>query len=309
LRILQIIQRPQLRGAETFACQLSQHLIQLGNQVDVLFLFGEEQLKMPFDLPFIYLKANEKIRWLDIASFRKLAKIINAGNYDIVQANAGDTLKYASLSRKIFKWKSKLVYRNANKLSDFLTSPIKKLVNQWLVNEIDFVASVSNECRLDFEKTFNFSSDRLLTLPIGVNDSISKSYSSLADIKIYGTGPFFLSVASFVSEKNHKGLIQIFSFLLKKCPTSKLLLVGEGNLKSDIKKVVSELDLSESVYFLGNRNDVLGIMPLCKALLLPSLIEGLPAVIIEAFISNGFRDRIYWPHNSMRDQTPFLMII
>jgi hypothetical protein len=62
------------------------------------------------------LEANEKKRWWDFKHYAKLANIIKKGQYDLVQANAGDTLKYASLSKKIFGWKAKLVFRNANKI-------------------------------------------------------------------------------------------------------------------------------------------------------------------------------------------------
>ena len=45
MKILQVIQKPQFRGAETFACQLSVELKKLGHEVDVLFLFGTDASK------------------------------------------------------------------------------------------------------------------------------------------------------------------------------------------------------------------------------------------------------------------------
>ena len=65
MKILQIIQKPQFRGAEIFACQLSVELIKLGHEVDILFLTGNEDEILPFQLKFIYLKANLKRRFWD----------------------------------------------------------------------------------------------------------------------------------------------------------------------------------------------------------------------------------------------------
>lgn len=285
IKILQIIQRPQFRGAETFACQLSEHLVSAGHNVDVLFLFGAENMTLPYNLPFIHLKGREKNRWIDFSGYYRLNRIITSGRYDIVQANAGDTLKYASLSKKIFGWKAPLIFRNANKISDFLRSGLKKKITSWIMSEVDFVASVSNECRMDFEKTFPFFHNRIATLPIGVNTTIPSPYHSWRDIDVSGEGPFFLSVASFVPEKNHEGLIRIFSKFSNEHPGSRLLLIGEGRLKKTIQEIVIQNQLEDSVYFLGKRSDVLNIMPLCHALLIPSHIEGLPGVILEAFIS------------------------
>jgi glycosyltransferase involved in cell wall biosynthesis len=59
-------------------------------------------------------------------------------------------------------------------------------------------------------------------------------------------------------------------------------LVGEGPLKNSIQEWVCAAGLSSNVHFLGKRADVLAIMKQCDVLVLPSLIEGLPGVILEA---------------------------
>ncbi len=285
MKILQIIQRSQLRGAELFACQLSEELQKQGHQVDVLVLFGKRTDIFKFELPFYYLEANEKKRWWDFKTYKKLSLFIKNGEYDIVQANAGDTLKYASLSKKLYRWKAKLVFRNANKISGFLTNRFKKNLNTWLMQEVDCVASVSEECTSDFKKMFPFINNRIECLPIGVDLSSPKSYNSLNEIGISGDGPFILHVGGFMPEKNHRGLIRIFSKLIQEIPNAKLLLIGEGKLKIATEELVSQKRLSQHVIFLGRRNDVQQIMSCCQVLVLPSLIEGLPGVILESFVN------------------------
>jgi glycosyltransferase involved in cell wall biosynthesis len=285
LKILQIIQRSQLRGAELFACQLSTALQKQGHQVDVLVLFGKKTDIFKFELPFFYLEANEKKRWWDFKTYKKLSSFIKKGGYDIVQANAGDTLKYASLSKKIYGSKAKLVFRNANKMSEFLNNHFKKILNTWLMKEVDYVASVSEECTLDFKKTFSFINSRIECLPIGVDLNGPKPYNSLSEIEIMGDGPFILHVGGFMPEKNHKGLIRIFSNLVQEIPNAKLLLIGEGKLKIEMEELVSQMELSQNVIFLGKRSDVQQIMSCCQVLVLPSLIEGLPGVILESFVN------------------------
>ena len=256
-----------------------------GHQVDVLVLFGKRTDVFRFELPFYYLEANEQKRWWDFKIYKKLSLFIKKGEYDIVQANAGDTLKYASLSKKIYNWKAKFVFRNANKISGFLRSRFKKILNTWLMQEVDYVASVSEECTLDFKRTFAFSKDKIECLPIGVDLNTPKPYNSLTEIGVMGDGPFILHVGGFMPEKNHKGLIRIFSNLLQEIPNAKLLLIGEGKLKTAMEALVSEMKLSQNVIFLGRRGDVQQIMSCCQVLVLPSLIEGLPGVILESFVN------------------------
>jgi glycosyltransferase involved in cell wall biosynthesis len=283
MKILQVIQKPQFRGAETFACQLSLELKNLGHEVDVLFLFGTDDEKLPYPLHFIYLNASIEKRFWDFKAYQKLNTIITKGNYDVVQANAADTLKYTVFSKFIYGWQSKLVYRNANKISDFMTTFLKKALNKLLMKKVDAVASVSQECLQDFITVYPSFTKTIECLPIGVNLEISPSYSSLTEIGITSGGPFLLNVASFVPEKNHEGLLRIFSKLLVDFPSAQLLLIGEGKLKSSIETLAEELNLNNNLHFLGKRNDVLQIMPCCDIFLLPSLIEGLPGVILEAF--------------------------
>src|SRR5262245_48822963 len=111
LKILQIIQKPQRRGAEIFACQLSVELIKRGHHVDVVYLF-DMPVQLNFDLRFTPLHANAKRRFWDVKAYKKLNDIIVGNGYDIVQSNAGDTLKYAAISKALYHWRAKLIFRN-----------------------------------------------------------------------------------------------------------------------------------------------------------------------------------------------------
>ena len=141
------------------------------------------------------------------------------------------------------------------------------------MKKVDFVASVSKECMDDFISIYPPFKYRIDCLPIGVSLQNPTPYESLSVIGIESEGPFLLNVASFVPEKNHEGLLRIFCNLLKDYPTAKLLLIGEGKLKSPIETLAEELNLNNNLHFLGKRNDVIQIMPCCDVFLLPSLIE------------------------------------
>ncbi len=286
MKLLQIIQKPQFRGAEIFACQLSEELVKLGHQVDVLFLTGSKEDSLPFELPFKYLQANLRNRFWDFAAYKRLNEIIKEGNYDLVQANAADTLKYAALSKVMFGWNSKLVYRNANKMGDFLTTLPKKVLNKFFVNQTDLIASVSGLCQQDFKLQFPKYSNGVINLPIGIKCDLEKGYQEWSQANLdLNSKEVWLHVGSFVTEKNHIGLLSIFSKYLTVNPHAVLLLIGEGKLKQNIVDHIAKENLQENVKVLGKRLDVLNLMPLCTGLLMPSHIEGLPGVILEALWS------------------------
>lgn len=75
-----------------------------------------------------------------------------------------------------------------------------------------------------------------------------------------------------------KILVEDFNF------TGKLLLVGDGPLRSELEDKVSELNLTDYISFYGKSSageEVLSLMDDSDLLILPSRQEGLPRVIIE----------------------------
>jgi glycosyltransferase involved in cell wall biosynthesis len=89
-------------------------------------------------------------------------------------------------------------------------------------------------------------------------------------------------VGRFVEQKNHRLLIEIFAEAARHRADLALVLVGAGHLQNEIRDRVAELGLTDRVRFLGVRRDLPRILPGLDALLMPSLYEGLPVVLVEA---------------------------
>ena len=92
------------------------------------------------------------------------------------------------------------------------------------------------------------------------------------------------NVARFTEEKNHQFQIDIFEELLKKQSDSRLMLIGNGELKSNMEDYAKDRlgkDASK-VSFLGSRNNVNDLLNACDMFLFPSKGEGLGIVLIEA---------------------------
>jgi glycosyltransferase involved in cell wall biosynthesis len=62
-----------------------------------------------------------------------------------------------------------------------------------------------------------------------------------------------------------------------------LLLLGEGKEENRLRRLASDLGVSDRVRFLGFQRNVLGFMAAADLVVNPSLTEGLPNVVLEAF--------------------------
>ena len=277
MRILQLIHKIQNRGAETFACQLSSHLIKLGHEVKIVALYDGDA-KLPIDLEIIVLKKTNHHRLIDFMGWRKLSKIISEFQPDLIQANAGDTLKYAVFSKVIFKWKQPLIFRNASEVGRYLRSPIQKHLNTYFYKNVDWVISVSHVSKKDIISHFPFLQEKTEVIGVGLESNKEVDKIILKPLK----SKHIVHVGGFTFEKNHKGLLAIFEEVLKEDENIQLHLIGAGPLKNEIKNLVKVKNLLNKVTFYGFVSDPLPYIKAGDILVLPSIIEGLPAVILEA---------------------------
>ena len=89
-------------------------------------------------------------------------------------------------------------------------------------------------------------------------------------------------VGRFDRFKNQRLVIDVFAEYLKENQNAKLVLTGDGDLKSELEQYAGQLDISDRIIFTGVRNDVPVLMNLFDVLLFPSIVEGLGGVVLEA---------------------------
>lgn len=89
-------------------------------------------------------------------------------------------------------------------------------------------------------------------------------------------------VGRFAPQKNHGFLMDIFKEIADREEKARLVCVGTGPLEEEIRSKVNALGISDKVIFTGRRSDVNEVMSAFDCVLLPSLFEGMPNVIVEA---------------------------
>lgn len=274
MKIMHVISARQLRGAEIFALQLAQAFEASGHQVLMVALYTYDTPKLQTG-SIRFLDLNCKKNAFPVQAASKLNSAIREFKPDIIQANAGDTLKYTVLSRALYRWSCPIVFRNASMVSLYLKSPLSKLFNSWLYANVDAIASVTAATMHDLSRLFPHVVDKVSVIPIGIIPR---------EIRAGARRPFqIIHIGGFSFEKNHSGLLRIFKRILEKVPDAKLVLVGDGPLRSSVEQMARELFPDDGVEFKGAVSDPTPYLQESGALVLPSIIEGLPAVILEAF--------------------------
>jgi L-malate glycosyltransferase len=287
MRILQLVTRRQRRGAEVFAAQLSDALTRRGHDVLVVGLYeAPHDPLVPAAADHRDLDGSSRGR-LSLSRIRQLARLVSRISPDVVQANGSDTLKYSVLARSVARGRWPLVYRNISIASQWLRYPGQRAWGRLLVRQVERVAAVSEDSRIDFIRTYGIPPERIRTIPIGVELSRSASREQLrtrlrAEAGLPEKVPVLVHVGSFSPEKNHLWLLEAFREIRGAEADAHLVLIGDGALRPEVERRAKDAGLRDAVRFLGSRADASELIGGGDVFLLPSRIEGLPGVILEA---------------------------
>jgi glycosyltransferase involved in cell wall biosynthesis len=92
-----------------------------------------------------------------------------------------------------------------------------------------------------------------------------------------------VSAGRLSPEKGHRLLVEAIGKLRGNSSDTHFVFCGDGPCKKDLEKQSKELGISEICHFAGFRRDLKDIFQTMDLMVLPSLTEGLPNVVLEAF--------------------------
>ena len=105
------------------------------------------------------------------------------------------------------------------------------------------------------------------------------------ELGVLDSAPLALFVGRLDPQKAPFVLLEAFARLLERHADWQLLLVGDGVLRSSMTEWIANRGLQRSIQNLGWRPDVPQILKAADILVLPSLWEGMPNIVLEAMAS------------------------
>jgi glycosyltransferase involved in cell wall biosynthesis len=89
-------------------------------------------------------------------------------------------------------------------------------------------------------------------------------------------------VAKFRAQKGYRHFIEAIPRILGKCPDTTFLIVGDGEERGRVERMIRELGLREKTILAGHQENVADYYQVFDVFVLSSLWEGMPYVILEA---------------------------
>jgi glycosyltransferase involved in cell wall biosynthesis len=148
------------------------------------------------------------------------------------------------------------------------------------------VVGVSEDTSRNLVRYEKISPRKIVTIPNGISGSVyDVPVDRDAKRRELGLAPN-AKVLGFASrlepQKGIPYLLEAMPEIVRRSPDVVLLIVGQGREQQQLERQVAALDLQASVRFLGVRFDMPQMLGLFDIMVLPSIWEGLPMIILEA---------------------------
>lgn len=136
------------------------------------------------------------------------------------------------------------------------------------------------------KKIFDKKKLHVLYDPAILMKDYAKKKSKKIDVFNFDKKKFIVGIGRLTKQKNFSLLISAFNEILKKYPNYLLLILGDGEQKQELLKLIKDLNIKNKVYLVGHQNNVYKYLINADCFILTSLWEDPGFVLLEAGLSN-----------------------
>jgi glycosyltransferase involved in cell wall biosynthesis len=262
--------------------------LNVGGMENLLVQFARYADRSRFDLKFVSLTVGgraaeqiEQLGWpvttLDIspgvkpAIVVRLTRLFRQARAKVVHTHNTKPLLYAVPAAHLAGVQTIIHTRHGQRYGETRQqNNLFNLVARWT----DRVVSVSNDsATLSLRQ--GLPEQKLVTIHNGIDPSLFPATVSQQ------SGPIVF-VGRLNPEKDVPTLLRAAAVAVKEEPSIRLHLVGAGPNFSELKNLAEQLGIGQHVVFLGQTNDVAGVLAGASLFVLSSVTEGISLALLEA---------------------------
>lgn len=265
-----------LGGTENVILQLCENFKGNFNKIIVCSCGGinEEKLKNMNIRHYCIDDIEKKNVLVVIKTLMTLIRIINKEKINIIHTHHRMAAFYSKIISKIYN--IKIIHTAHNTFYN------KKLLTRFSLKNINIVA-VGNRVKENLIQFYDIPDKDINVIYNGIKENYE--FEEIGLLKRLHEQGFFLvgNIGRISEQKGVEYFVKAIPSIVRRYENFKFIIVGTGELEETIKKKCKELNIYESVIFMGYRNDVQNVISNLDLVVLSSLWEGLPLIPIETF--------------------------
>jgi glycosyltransferase involved in cell wall biosynthesis len=235
-------------------------------------------------IKFLWLKGNTRV--YDYKFLKNVIQIIKNNHIDLIHSHTWGTDFYGYWASKILGVQMITTIHNRYYISEKWSRRISYKV---LISQIEKIVAVSEDIQGLLREELKLKPEKITLIYNGID---TQRYGYGFDLRVLrqelGLSKEELiigNVGNLREVKDHRTLILAFHKVSSLFPLSKLLIVGEGEMRADLQKLSAQLGLENRILLLGHRLDVPRILCLLDIFVLSSRSEGCSISLLEAMAS------------------------
>ncbi len=293
MKVLHIVGDSKFGGGTVIIVQLAQLAQQIGWQVDILSTDLETQKQagqLGIGVKKLDVIWRETRPLRDLQGLYNLVSFLRNSDYALVHTHTSKGGGVGRLAARIAKVPVIVhtvhgfaFHEGSPCFQIWLYASLERLAARWC----DRIVTVSHFHR-DWALELGIGNlHKVLAIPNGIPKKRTEPTRPAAQVRgELGVAPdelVILSTGRLATQKGLEDLIDAVPLLNEGLHCSfRVLLAGEGDLRSDLESRIKNLGLQEQVIFLGFREDIGDLLAASDIVTLPSLREGLSIALLEA---------------------------
>ena len=280
VKILHLIPTLEGGGAEGQLIKLANEQQYAGLDVHVaLHKFGVNKQFANADVSFHKITSSCS---MSIVTFISLLKIVRKVRPDVIQTwlPPMDIIGGFIASICFIPW----VLTERSSCSPYPEYSIKSLLRKFVSLFSDVIVANSEKGKLYWSRLFFLRNKKIITIHNSV-DFKKISEAEPFNFEYRDLYEYFLCVGRLDAGKSVETVIKSIAYSCKK-KHLKLLIIGDGPLKSDLNNLIINLGLAENISIHPYNAEWWGMLKNATALISMSKVEGCPNILLESMAAN-----------------------
>lgn len=276
MKLLHVITSLYTGGAEMLVVNLIPRFVELGYEVGVVVFNGEdtplmERLAKECPQCVIYKLGNSFYNpWYIIKLMRIMRK------YDIVHTHNSSPQLFSAIAN-LYCQKKLVTTEHSTNNRKREQGGLLRIVDKWMYGQYHLVICISVIAEKKLEDYLGCVKCHIFTINNGVD--VAHFHNALPVDSLKTNKFVVVMVAGFREAKDQDTVIRAMSLLSKE--QYELWLVGNGDRRSVLEKLISELGLCDNVKLMGERTDIPNVLQTADVVVMSSHWEGLSLSNIE----------------------------
>lgn len=285
LRILLVTTGLKLGGAEQQVAALARAFVELGNEVAILSLTAGREIELPPDIAITEL-GMRKTPLSMLAALRKARQIVLRWQPDVIHAHMVHSNLFARALTRLGRTPPLICSAHSAREGGRLRAMAYRMTDRWCT----LTTHVSAAGRDAMIASGAVPARRVMVIPNGIDtgrfrpDDASRERAR-RELGLSPGNVLLLNVGRLVPEKDQAMLIEAFREVAALIPCARLMIAGDGPLRSDLAARIAQHGLNDSVLLAGARSDIPELLRAADVFALSSRIEGMPLAVGEALAS------------------------